>query len=151
MIDSKKVVDAALALSPQDVDALEVLLARRDHAIKANPALQDDLELDPAYATETMGIESLKAHARSLVNLWNKNLYDLACAAGTSESKERKDLLDALRVGDAAVIGAVVAALLAMNLAAPLAAVLAPILVKRFIMPAKDELCAAWGESIKGA
>lgn len=151
MTDPKKVIEAALALNAKNEDELEVLLARRSQAIKANPALRDELNLDPAYATETMGIESLQAHALSLVNTWNKNLYELACAAGTSESKERKDLLEALHVGDAAVIGVVAAALLAMNLAAPLAAVLAPILVKRFIMPAKDELCSAWGEAIKGA
>jgi len=39
--------------------------------------------------------------------------------------------------------------LLTLGVYAAIAAALAPLIVKRFIWPAKDELCAAWGEGVK--
>lgn len=56
--------------------------------------------------------------------------------------------LTSLNLGEAAVIAAVAGALIGLGVGAAIAAPLAPLIVRRFIWPAKDELCVAWGESI---
>jgi hypothetical protein len=69
-------------------------------------------------------------------------------AASAEDKKMRDDLLKALNLSDAAVIAAVVTALIALGAPAAVATPVAPYLVKKFIMPAKDELCDAWGEAM---
>jgi len=150
MVEVEDVTKAALALRAHSDQALEILLAKRDLAIKAEPSLADDLGLDPKYAEPTMGVQELQALGRRIVARWNKELYGVVCAGGTAFGKDRAALINALNLGEAAVIGAVASALLSLGVVAALAAALAPILVRRFIWPAKEELCTAWGEAIKG-
>lgn len=89
--------------------------------------------------------------SRSVTNWrawWNKELYDLVCGAKQPDQKDRTTLLASLHVGEAAVIAAVAGALVSLGAGAAVAAAAAPILVRRFIWPAKDELCAAWEERL---
>jgi hypothetical protein len=44
------------------------------------------------------------------------------------------------------VLAAVASALLTLGAPAAIAAAVTPLIVKRFIWPAEDELCAAWDE-----
>jgi formate dehydrogenase maturation protein FdhE len=150
MSDERSVVEAAERLHREkDEAALEVLLGLRAEAIKQNPALQGDPDFEPPYDSQTQGgLDEIKAVGRRIVKRWNKELYGLVCGAKSDDQKERKAVLDSLQLGEAAVVAAVAGALLSLGLAAALAAAAAPLIVKRFIWPAKEELCAAWGEKI---
>lgn len=57
--------------------------------------------------------------------------------------------LTSLNLGEgAAVIATLAGASIGLGVGAAIAALLAPLIGRRFIWPAKDELCVAWGESI---
>jgi hypothetical protein len=71
------------------------------------------------------------------------------CGGKGNDKADREKILGALRLDEAAVIAAVAAALIAMAVPAPIAAAAAPLIVKKFIWPARDELCDAWGEALK--
>ena len=58
-------------------------------------------------------------------------------------------LLGALNLNEAALIAGVVPGLMFLGAPAAIAAVVAPIIVRKFIIPAKDELCDAWGEAMR--
>jgi hypothetical protein len=70
------------------------------------------------------------------------------CGGKDENQKDRKAVLDSINLGEAAVIAAAASAVLSLGAPAALAAAVAPLIVKRFIWPAKDELCEAWGEGI---
>jgi hypothetical protein len=158
MSNETSVVGAAEALLSKDEEALLLEIGLRKKAIEADPARGGDPHLHVEYDSTHMGlIDDIKSLGRRIIMRWNKELYGVVCSkkpgggAETAEDKKmRDDLLKALNLGDAAVIAAVVTALLALGAPAAIAAPAAPFLVKKFIMPAKDELCEAWGEAMTG-
>ena len=150
MPDISAVINEAKRLESRDEASLELLVGLRAKALEENPALKDTVDLEPKYDKATMGaLDDVKTLGRRIVKLWNKELYGLVCENKAGDQQDRKAILDALNLGQAAVVGAVAGALIALTVPAPLAAALAPLIVKKFIWPAKDELCAAWGEGIK--
>jgi|SRR5271165_5228882 len=150
MPDISTVVNEAKRLETRDEASLELLVGLRAKALEENPALEDTVDLEPKYDTATMGaLDDVKALGRRIAKRWNKELYGLVCENKAGDPQDRKAILDALNLGEAAVIGAVAGALIALTVPAPIAAALAPLIVKKFIWPAKDELCVAWGEGIK--
>src|SRR5258708_17469859 len=150
MPDISAVVKEAQRLESKDEASLELLVGLRAKAIEKNPALKDTVDLEPKYDGTTMGaLDDVKALGRRILKRWNKELHGLVCENKTADQKDRKAILDALNLGQAAVIGAVAGALIGLAVPAPIAAALAPLIVKKFIWPAKDELCAAWVEGIK--
>ena len=143
------VVDSAKRLNAKDEASLELLLGMRAKAIERDPALKDNPDFEPQYEAKTMGaLDDIKALGRRILHRWNKELYGVVCGSGPGD-QNRKAVLDALNLGETAVVAAVASVLLSMGAAAALAAALAPLVVKKFIWPAKDELCAAWSEGIK--
>jgi len=152
MTDKSAVAAAAQRLSSRDEAALEVLLGLRQKAIESDPTLKDNVDFEPKYEEKTMGpLKEIKDLGLRIVRKWNKELRSLVCGQDAKHNKDRTAVLDSLNLNEAAVIAAVAGALLSIGVAAALAAALAPLIVKRFIWPAKDELCAAWGEAIKRA
>jgi hypothetical protein len=152
MTDKQKVVVAAQSLNSRDEAALEVLIGLRQKAIERDPSLKDNVEFEPKYDGTTMGpLEEVKKLGLRILKKWNKELHEVVCGKGTKDKKDRAAVLESLNLGEAAVIGAVASALLSLGVVAALAAALAPLIVKRFIWPAKDELCAAWAEAIKAS
>lgn len=151
MANVDDVINAAKRLHDQkDETGLELLIGMRTKAIEQNPALKDNIEFEPAYEANTMGgLDEVKALGKGILNRWNKELYSLVCVNEDDDQKDRNAILGALNLGEAAVIGAVATALLTLGVAAAIAAALSPLIVKRFIWPAKDELCQAWGEGVK--
>jgi hypothetical protein len=147
-------VSAAENLFSKDEAALLLEIGLRDNAIAADPARADDPNLVVVYDGTHMGmIDDLKALGGRIASRWNKELYGIVCpnASATETSDDRKmrdDVLKALNLSDAAVIAAVATGLIALGAPAAIAAPVAPFLVKKFIMPAKDELCDAWGEAL---
>jgi len=152
MADVKTVVDAANRLAAKDEESLVLLIGMMEQEIKKNPALKEDANLQPKYDQTTMGfMDPLKEAGGRILRRWNKELHGLVCGTQARDRKERQEILGALNLGETAVIGAVAAALLAMGVPAPIAAALAPLIVRKFIWPAKDELCKSWAEGIARA
>ena len=152
MSDLNEVVAAANQLNEQkqDDEALLVLIGMREKALAAEPALKDDPNLEVVYEGTTMGpLDDLKRLGKRVLNRWNKELYGICCGNESVDSKERAALLNSLNLGEAAVIAAVAGVLISLGVGAAIAAPLAPLIVRRFIWPAKDELCVAWRESIE--
>ncbi|HEU4511395.1 MAG TPA: hypothetical protein VFR78_24415 [Pyrinomonadaceae bacterium] len=151
MSDLNEVIAAANQLNEQkqDDEALLVLIGMREKALAAEPALKDDPNLEVAYEETTMGpLDDLKRLGKRVLTRWNKEIYGICCSNETLDSKERAAVLNSLNLGEAAVIAAVAGVLISMGVGAAIAAPLAPLIVRRFIWPAKDELCVAWRESI---
>ena len=152
MPDLNEVVAAANQLNEQkqDDEALLVLIGMREKAISAEPARKDDPNLEVVYEEPTMGpLDDIKRLGKRVASRWNKELFGIVCGNESKDSKERAALLDSLNLGEAAVIAAVAGALIGLGVGAAIAAPLAPLIVRRFIWPAKDELCVAWRESIE--
>jgi hypothetical protein len=129
-----------------DDEGLAVLLARRFEAIEKDPSLSGDLEMMPAYESTEMGLAELRALGWRLVRRWNRELHRLVC--GSSDAQVRQDLARALNLGEGTVIAVLMPCLLGIGIPAALAVVLAPIIVRKFLVPAGDELCNAWEEAI---
>jgi hypothetical protein len=149
MPELSAVISSAEQLYKQkDSSALELLLGLRENAVRKNSALKDDLSLDPKYDAETMGaLDDVKALGKRVLNRWNKELQEIVCG-GKGAVKDRQAILQSLNLGEAAVVGAVASVLFSLGAGATIAAALAALVVKRFIWPAKDELCIAWKEKI---
>lgn len=155
MADDTGVIDAAKGLLSKDEEALLLEIGLREEAIQRNEALKTNPNLQVEYDSTHMGlIDNIKSLGLRIMTRWNKELYGIVCPAGKKETAEdkkiRENLFEALKMGDAAVIAAVVTGLMFLGTPAAIAAPLAPFLVKKFIMPAKDELCIGWGEAING-
>jgi len=151
MPNLSSIVTAARRLNEQKEDeALYVLIGMREKAVANEPALKDDPELEVVYAEPTMGpLDDIKRLGKRITNRWNKELYAIVCGNEDKNAEVRQSLLNSLSLGEAAVIAAVAGALISLGVGAAIAAPLAPLLVRRFIWPAKDELCEAWGEAIE--
>lgn len=152
MSDLNEVVAAANRLNEQkeDDEALLVLIGMREKAIAAEPASKDDPNLSVVYEEPTMGpLDDLKRLGKRITNRWNKEVFGIVCGNESKDSKERETLLNSLNLGEAAVVAAVVGVLISLGVGAAIAAPLAPLLVRRFIWPAKDELCEAWREAME--
>ena len=145
------VVAAARRLNEQKEDeALYVLIGMREKAVANEPALKDDPEFEVVYAEPTMGpLDDLKRLGKRITNRWSKELFAIVCGNEDKDAEIREALRNSLSLGEAAVIAAVAGALISLGVGAAIAAPLAPLLVRRFIWPAKDELCEAWGEAIE--
>ena len=152
MSDVDEVVAAANVLIQQkkNDEALLVLIGMRQQEIGNHPELENDPNLQVQYSESMMGsLDDLKRLGKRVASRWNKELFGVVCSNESKDSKEREALLNSLNVGEAAVIAAVAAALISLGVGAAIAAPLAPLIVRRFIWPAKDELCIAWGEAIE--
>lgn len=145
------IVATARRLNEQkEDDALYVLIGMREKAVSNEPALKDDPDLEVVYAEPTMGpLDDIKRLGKRITNRWSKELYAIVCGNEDKDTEVRESLLNSLSLGEAAVIAAVASALIGLGVGAAIAAPLAPLLVRRFIWPAKDELCEAWGEAIE--
>jgi hypothetical protein len=152
MADISAVTTAAQDLASKDEESLVMLIGMLEGEIKKNPAIAQDPYYQPKYDGNTMGLmDDVKRPGRRVLNRWNKELHGLVCGGKTGDQKDRDAILSALNLGEVAVIGAVAAALMGLAVPAPIAAALAPLIVRKFIWPAKDELCTAWGEGIAGS
>lgn len=141
---------AAQLLAKSEDEALEVLLGKLDKAVTEDPSKKDDLSLNPQYDGPTMGtIEAVRDLGRRVARRWSRELHGLVCGEESNHPEERGELLDALKLSEAATIAAVASGLVALNVGAAIAAAAAPLIVRRFIWPAKDELCTAWAEMLQ--
>ncbi|TCO72119.1 hypothetical protein [Rhodovulum euryhalinum] len=147
-----RTIAAAEALAAEkDDEALLVMLGKQEKAIAREPSLALQPMLDPDYDSTHMGlVDDLKDLGRRIVARWSRALYELVCG-GQGEDADRKKLFEALNVGEAAAIGAVTALLLGMAVPPPVAAAASVVIVRKFLLPAGDEVCDFWGEKLDEA
>jgi hypothetical protein len=148
-LEAVKAEATRLYREKKDDEALLISIGRRELALKKK--LDIGIEGDPVNATEMMGLDAVKEAGRRVLKLWNGQLYKLVCPAAGASDKEREELLRALNISEVAAIGVVVSLLIPLGVPAPVAAPLAALLVRKFLLPAKDELCKMWGESLAEA
>lgn len=149
MSNSVAVASAAQRFAAKDEDALELLIGLQEKAIEGDPALATVPDLNPVYGTHMGLLDDVKSIGKRVALRWAKELHALVCGTGSGDQADREKILSALNLGESAVIAAVAAALMAA-LPAPISAAAAALIVKRFIWPAREELCATWGETLKG-
>lgn len=150
MADSNAVVAAAERLSDKDEDALAIEIGLRSKLIEADPNARDNPDLVVRYGTHMGRLDDIKALGWRILARFNKELHAVVCTSDTAEDKEfRATIMGALSIDEAALIAVVAPALLALGAPAGIAAAVAPLVVKKFIIPAKEELCAAWGEALE--
>jgi hypothetical protein len=155
MSDEAAVVTAAKQLLTKDEAALLLEIGLREKAIDVDPAAANDPNLQVVYDSTHMGLlDDIKSLGLRIMSRWNKELYGLVCPAkspaGNDDAKKLRDkLLGALNLDEAALIAAVVPGLMFLGAPAAIAAAVAPLIVKKFIIPTKDELCDAWGEAMQ--
>jgi hypothetical protein len=71
-------------------------------------------------------------------------LFEITCGSSTDDKDDRAKVLDALTLGEAALIPV----LTGLGLAPTLAAVLAAIIVKRFFGSAVETICESWKQQL---
>jgi hypothetical protein len=148
----EKTSNAALSLAENyDDEALYALIGRQEKVIQTNPAAAEDPTLNPPYEGTMMGpVDDLKAIGRRIAARWSRSLYQVICGGdGTpADADARKKLFDALNVGEAAAIAAVTSLLLPL-VSPAIAAPLAVLIVRKFLIPATEEVCEYWGEQLE--
>ena len=149
MADATAVIAAAEQLDAKDEDALALEIGLRSRRIEGDPSGADNPFLSVAYGTHMGLIDDVKALGWHILARWNKEVHVVICSSKRPEDQElSKKVFAALSLDEAALIAAIAPALLWIGAPAAIAAAVAPLIVKKFIVPAKEELCAAWGEAI---
>jgi hypothetical protein len=149
MANIATVITAAEQLRAKDEEALALEIGLRSERIEIDPSSADNPTLSITYGTHMGLIDDVKALGWRILGRWNKELYKIVCTIGNPESQQMRDkVVAALSLDEAALIAAVVPALVWLGSPAAIAAPVAPLIVRKFILPAKDELCLAWGEAI---
>ncbi|HET9768980.1 MAG TPA: hypothetical protein VFS60_19195 [Thermoanaerobaculia bacterium] len=125
-------------------------LAMRLKAIQAEPSAAGQFDLHPTYEEAAMGPkDELRELGRRLWQRWQVETYNLFCGSSTGDAKDRRQLIDAIGVGEVAVAGALASLLVAHLAMAPaIATVIAALVVKRFFRPGYEELCAYWSKQL---
>jgi len=143
---------AVRTLLKQDEDRLYEELGKRARAMAANPKVAASFAPRVIYEKRTMGIlDDLREFGRRLFRRWNEEAYNLVCGSQARDEKDRKDLLEAVGIGDAAVVAAVISGGLVayLGVAPALAAVIAALIVKRFWRPTYAEFCHCWKRAVR--
>lgn len=160
-MSDEKTIQVALLLSKDDEDGLTAKLGLRDKEIEQeiDPAKRRQLEDDPNLQISPGTHMGFKDEAKKIglrvLKRWSTGLQSLVCNPKTPEDRELANSIQHAVTADGGslevvLIGFTVTALLAINAPAAIAAVAAPLLVKKIIIPAKDELCVAWDEYNRG-
>jgi GDSL-like Lipase/Acylhydrolase family len=150
------IAEHAGRLMALDAPLLEAELERRLRLLERDPSQGDRPSMELLIVADgglESGLTSVGPLARRLLRRWERELYELICGTSDEDTKERRGMLDALKLGEPALIGAMTAWLATGPLAVPavVAGVLAAILVKRIGGSAQDELCKAWKERLDAA
>jgi hypothetical protein len=149
MADATAVIAAAEQLRAKDEEALALEIGLRSRHIDGDPSGADNPTLSVAYGTHMGLIDDVKALGWRILTRWNKEMHVVICSSEKPEDQElRKKVFVALRLDEAALIAVIAPALLWIGAPAAIAAAVAPLIVKKFMVPAKEELCAAWKEAI---
>jgi len=121
----------------------------RLRAIERDPSLAASFDPPAVYGEAQMGtLDDVRNLGRRIFKRWNREAHNLMCGADPDDAQGRKQLRDALGLGDVAFAAALTSVLISVGLAPAIATVVAALAVKRFFAPAADEICKAWTESL---
>jgi hypothetical protein len=152
MAETTAVIAAADQLRVKDEEALALEIGLRCKRIESDPSAADNPALSVTYGTHMGMIDDVRALGWRILTRWNKEIHVVVCSSEKPEAQViSKNVFAALSVDEAALIAAIAPALIWLGAPAAIAAAVAPLVVKKFIIPAKEELCAAWGEAIGGS
>jgi hypothetical protein len=149
----KAVQSHATELLNLDEDTLLAELQVRIDMIGRDPSMADlpSTQLQVlSHGLEGGVLPAVGPFALRLLNRWEAELYALVCGDAAADKAQRKAVVDAMGLGQDALVAAVTAWILSAPFAIPtvLAGVIAAILVKRFGSAALDELCKAWKDRL---
>ncbi len=148
-----EITEHAMALMALDQPHLEAELECRLEMLAVDPSQGDRPSMELLIVSEGglgSGAASGGPLAKRLLRRWERELQDLICGKAHKSSAVRRDLLDAVKAGEPALIGAVTAWVASGPLAAqPLVSgPLSALLVKRIGGNAPKDLCAALKERL---
>lgn len=85
---------------------------------------------------------------KAIFSRWNRTLHDFACGAGEDGTRMRDDLFKALtgKEGGVALTASVLVGFFGLSIVT--ATLIATILLKVVVVPAGEEVCRVWGETI---
>jgi hypothetical protein len=130
-----------------DEDALFTELGARVQAINTDASLAADFGLD-AIPLEGAK-EVLRDIGRRLFKRWNAEAYKLVCGVSTDDALAREEIAKSVGLGGVALGATIAGALVSsFGLAPAIAAVVGALVVKRFLQPTQEELCAIWKENL---
>lgn len=123
-------------------------IGRRSAVLEHAPDAASDLMLElPAGGTEALPLPFVNL-GRRIVDRLHRELYELLCGDDGNKGGERDKLRKALKLDQAALIGAITTALMALSVPALIAPLVAAVIVKSGIEPAWQETCKLWGEHL---
>ncbi|CDZ68157.1 Hypothetical protein NGAL_HAMBI2605_64410 [Neorhizobium galegae bv. orientalis] len=123
-------------------------IGRRSTVIDHSPDAAFDMTLElPTSGTEGLPLPFVELGKRIFDRL-HRELYQLLCGDGGSASAERDKLRSALKLEQAALIGAITTALMALSVPALIAPLAAALIVKSGVEPVWQETCKLWGETL---
>src|SRR3954453_967364 len=136
---------AADDLLEYDEVALIELLGIRAKAMQRDLSIAGELSPKVKYDATYLGpLEEVKALGSRILRRWNKELFHIVRGTSKDDEVDRKNILNALTLGEGAAIAALIPILTALGLAPTLAAVVAAIVVKRFLGSAVETICDTW-------
>jgi hypothetical protein len=123
---------------------MRVLTADKD------PSQANLLNPEVTYDQAEMGAkEELAELGKQIFDRWQIEAFNLVCGAEPGNTEERKQLLEAFGISDAATAAALTALLISYLGVAPIyAPLIAALVVKRFFRPAYDECCQFWKKKL---
>lgn len=123
-------------------------IGRRSTVLDHLPDAAFELTLElPAGGTEGLPLPFVELGTR-VANRLHRELYQLLCGDGGTASAERDKLRSALKLEQAAMIGAITTALMTLSVPVMIAPLAAALIVKSGIEPTWEETCRLWGEKL---
>ncbi|MES0133612.1 hypothetical protein NKJ88_01425 [Mesorhizobium sp. M0016] len=155
-------IEASRPLPVGDVAAVEALLSadeatliaeigRRSEILRYAPDAADSYTLGLTAGSVEESFASFFSEVGAKVfDRWHHELYKLLCGDGGDSATERDKLRSALKLEQAALIGAISTALIAISVPVFIAPLVAAVIVKSGISPAWEVTCKVWGEKLDG-
>lgn len=138
--------EAAFGLLVASDIALFAEIGRRSTVLDHSPDAAFDMMLELPVGSEESLQPPFVELGKRIVDRLHRELYQLLCGDGGDASAERDKLRKALKLEQAALIGAVATALMTLSVPALLAPLVAAVIVKSGIEPVWQETCKLWGE-----
>lgn len=141
-----KLADAIAALAEASEQSLIDQIGRNAKTLQHDPALAGQLAA-PARrmgATRAAGtVRDIRKVGNRILKRWAREVYAIVCGNKPEDRADRRRILAALKLGEAGAAAVIAGVLIgSMGVAPVLAPAVAVIVARRFLEPAREELCA---------
>jgi hypothetical protein len=142
----KNLTDAIAALTKESEQSLIDQIGRNTKMLQRDPAVAGQL----AFAARRAGaprvagtVRDIRTVGNRILRRWAREVYAIVCGERPEDRADRRRILAALRLGEAGAATVIAGVLIgSMGLAPVLASAIAVIVARRFLEPAREELCA---------